>query len=284
MNQVVYLQISWEMSPCFHANVICCTGLIKFKQYILVSVLFEMLTTLKNHQHVLISAFLFWEFVYLSSGWISYYISAQYRQLNKRNQRSWKSHCVSFLHAVIICILALPVQFSSNLKEDRLFGYDPYAGNVYAIACGYFLWDTLICLYDFHGVPFALHGVACFFVFIFSFTPFLNYYGASFLLFELSTPFLNIHWFCDKLKLTGSRIHVTNGYILLWTFFLSRIVFGFYSSYFFWGIYFILTLGLLSHFDYSGYDQRIRADPVSFEAYLWIFKYFPLSLEYILVS
>jgi hypothetical protein len=49
-------------------------------------------------------------------------------------------------------------------------------------------------------------------------------------LYELSTPFLNIHWFCDKLGMTGSNLQLYNGIALLVTFFGCRIVWGTYSS------------------------------------------------------
>lgn len=49
-------------------------------------------------------------------------------------------------------------------------------------------------------------------------------------MYELSTPFLNIHWFCDKLGLTGSKLQLYNGFALLFTFFFCRIVWGTYQS------------------------------------------------------
>jgi hypothetical protein len=52
-----------------------------------------------------------------------------------------------------------------------------------------------------------------------------------FLLYELSSPFLNIHWFCDKLNLTGSVYQAINGAFLTTTFFCCRILWGNYSSY-----------------------------------------------------
>ena len=52
----------------------------------------------------------------------------------------------------------------------------------------------------------------------------------SFVLYELSTPFLNIHWFCDKLGLTGSRLQLYNGIVLILMFFGCRNVWGTYSS------------------------------------------------------
>lgn len=51
-----------------------------------------------------------------------------------------------------------------------------------------------------------------------------------FILYELSSPFLNVHWFCDKLNLTGSSLQWYNGMILLFTFFACRLVWGTYQS------------------------------------------------------
>ncbi|KAJ3089171.1 hypothetical protein HK102_007025, partial [Quaeritorhiza haematococci] len=45
------------------------------------------------------------------------------------------------------------------------------------------------------------------------------------------TPFLNIHWFCDKTGHSGSRLQIINGFCLMVVFFCARIVFGLYSSY-----------------------------------------------------
>ena len=46
----------------------------------------------------------------------------------------------------------------------------------------------------------------------------------------MSTPSLNIHWFFDKLNMTGSRIQLYNGIVLLATFFGGRVVWGNYQS------------------------------------------------------
>ena len=51
-----------------------------------------------------------------------------------------------------------------------------------------------------------------------------------FLLYELSSPFLNIHWFCDKLQLTGSIYQAINGAFLVGSFFGARLCWGIYSS------------------------------------------------------
>lgn len=60
--------------------------------------------------------------------------------------------------------------------------------------------------------------------------PFVNFYAPTFILYELSSPFLNIHWFLDKLSLTGSNIQLVNGIFLLSSFFGCRLIWGSYSS------------------------------------------------------
>lgn len=51
------------------------------------------------------------------------------------------------------------------------------------------------------------------------------------MLYELSTPFLNFHWFFDKLGMTGSKAQLYNGFVLISVFFSARLVWGAYSSF-----------------------------------------------------
>jgi hypothetical protein len=60
--------------------------------------------------------------------------------------------------------------------------------------------------------------------------PFANYYASSFILYELSSPFLNIHWFCDKMDMTGGLVQMVNGVCLLATFFGARLAYGTYMT------------------------------------------------------
>ncbi|KAI1316741.1 hypothetical protein EDD11_009557 [Mortierella claussenii] len=158
---------------------------------------------------------------------------ATYPKLQGAKKLNWDVHVVSSFHAITIVLLSAPLLWNETLLRNKIFGYDFYAGQVYAIACGYFLWDTLhsIRYMKEFGIGFVFHGFCSFSVFILSFRPFLQYYGSVFLMFELSTPFLNIHWFMDKLGMTGSIYQLINGIILLTVFFCARIVFGLYMSY-----------------------------------------------------
>ncbi|KAI8054304.1 TLC domain-containing protein [Syncephalis plumigaleata] len=188
------------------------------------------LPKLTDHWHILMASFIGWHLVAYASTRLSPILAPKsYPQLPLIKRINWDIHVVSMVHCVSVLYLAF--------QADKLFGYDTYAGNVYAYTCGYFLWDGLTSLrYVRHfGVSFLLHGVVCFSVYIFSFRPFLNYFGAVFLMFELSTPFLNIHWFMDKTGMTGTVWQAINGAILLMAFFVARIIFGIWSSFEFFG-------------------------------------------------
>lgn len=58
----------------------------------------------------------------------------------------------------------------------------------------------------------------------------MNSYSPNFILYELSSPFLNFHWFFDKLNMTGSRAQWYNGMMLLSVFFGCRLVWGTWQS------------------------------------------------------
>lgn len=60
--------------------------------------------------------------------------------------------------------------------------------------------------------------------------PFANYYGVAFVLYAISTPFLNLHWYFDKCNMTGGKAQLVNGVALLVTFFGTRLVWGTYQS------------------------------------------------------
>jgi len=116
--------------------------------------------------------------------------------------------------------------------RGRVWGYTGAGGMIQGFAAGYFLWD--LCVSTLHvgifGWGMLAHAIAALVVFSLGFRPFVNFYAPTFILYELSSPFLNVHWFCDKLHLTGSRIQLYNGILLLFTFFGCRLVWGTYQS------------------------------------------------------
>ena len=55
--------------------------------------------------------------------------------------------------------------------------------------------------------------------------------GLGFVVWEASTPFLNIHWFLDKLGLTGSVFQLVNAVFLLTLYVGVRLIWGVSNSF-----------------------------------------------------
>ncbi|KAI8073039.1 TLC domain-containing protein [Gongronella butleri] len=148
------------------------------------------------------------------------------------NAPNWHVHVVSTIHCIVVVLGSFYILSDGVLANDRVFGYSYWCANIYSISCGYFLWDTFVALHyvKYQGISMVCHGLASFAVFIFSYKPFVNYYGAIFLMYELSTIFLNFNWFMDKLGWTGSKIQLINGIVLIACFFGARVVFGIYMT------------------------------------------------------
>ncbi|KAG8787223.1 hypothetical protein FRC15_009720 [Serendipita sp. 397] len=148
-----------------------------------------------------------------------------------RSLKGWHTRSVAFSHAVLVIPLAIQCLNLPGVDgtRGRAFGWDEKVGFVHGIACG-FLWDTVDSIIHFEDIGFILHGIACLTVFLFGYRPFLAYYGPRFLLWELSTPFLNLNWFFDRTRVKGTTIHLLNGVALLISFFSARLVYGTYMA------------------------------------------------------
>ncbi|KAI4294249.1 hypothetical protein K525DRAFT_244259 [Schizophyllum commune Loenen D] len=150
-----------------------------------------------------------------------------YRGLRgRRGRNAWNIHVVSMVHALIVVPLAMRCLYSPSLAANRIHGWDYDAAIAHSVAVGYFLWDTADAIINFVDLGFVAHGMACLLVYGLSYRPFVLYYGVRCLLWEISTIFLNIHWFLDKLGKTGSTAQKINGALLLASFFGVRIVYG----------------------------------------------------------
>ncbi|KDR73589.1 hypothetical protein GALMADRAFT_251329 [Galerina marginata CBS 339.88] len=155
-----------------------------------------------------------------------------YAGKNRAARNNWSIHVVSQVHVLVVVPYALYsiLHESPERGDDKAFGWDPKVGYVHAIACGYFLWDTLDAIFNFIDPGFVAHGVVCFAIYTMSYKPFVAYFGTRCLLWETSTFFLNNHWFLDKTGRTGTRTQLVNGFFLLGSFFFVRIVYGGYIS------------------------------------------------------
>ncbi|KAF6806007.1 TLC domain-containing protein C17A2.02c [Colletotrichum musicola] len=197
------------------------------------------LTSLPFHVHEVLAASVLYSVIYYPiSPMISRLIvGRKYLDLPRRRRINWDAHVVSLVQSTLINALAVWAMFVDTERNEmdwqaRIWGYTGAAGMIQALAAGYFLWDLVVtsCNMDVFGIGTLAHAISALFVYSLGFRPFLNYYGCTFILWELSTPFLNIHWFFDKLGMTGSRAQLYNGLLLLFTFFSCRLIYGTYQS------------------------------------------------------
>ncbi|KAJ4295180.1 hypothetical protein N0V90_007190 [Kalmusia sp. IMI 367209] len=211
------------------------------------------LNTLPLHIHEVLFALTLYHTtnVYISPLFSRFFFPRIYNSLNARTKLNWDVHIVSFVQSVLICVLALWVMWKDEERGEmnwmgKVHGYTGAGGLIQAFAGGYFLWDLFITVQhlSIFGPGMLAHAVSALFVFSLGFRPFVNFYGPTFILYELSSPFLNIHWFCDKLNMTGSKVQLYNGIFLLCTFFGCRLVWGSYQSIrVFYDVYRALTAG-----------------------------------------
>ncbi|KZF25262.1 DUF887-domain-containing protein [Xylona heveae TC161] len=197
------------------------------------------LPTLPLHVHEVLFAFVLYHVVNTR---ISPYVSARlfpqiYPNLPPKTRVNWDVHVVSLVQSSFINFMALWVMWNDEERynmslTERIFGYTGACGMIQGFAAGYFLWDLMVSLQHVRmfGLGMLAHAICALVVFSFGFRPFVNYYGPTFILYELSSPFLNFHWFFDKLNMTGSRPQLYNGILLLASFFCCRIIWGTYQS------------------------------------------------------
>jgi hypothetical protein len=195
--------------------------------------------TLTEHIHEVLLAFAFYQFIHsVLAPWLSPRLFPKhYPNFNRRTKVNWDVHVVSLVQSVLINAAALWVMFADQERQsmsagERVFGYTGACGLIQALAVGYFLYDLIVSIVyvRIFGIGLLFHAISALWVFSLGFRPFLNFYAPVFILYELSSPFLNIHWFLDKVKMTGSRAQWYNGMMLLFVFFSCRLVWGTWQS------------------------------------------------------
>jgi hypothetical protein len=187
------------------------------------------------HFHEVLLSLASYNLIFLLSQLILPRVWKTYTAMSPRTQLNFCIHVVSMVQCIVIMVLSYPLFDDQTLSKDRVGGYTPYCGFVCAMALGYFIWDSYICLRHIRlfGPGFVLHGLGSFFVFLQSMRPYVMYYTPIFLLFEASTPFVNIHWFATHLPegTVPQWVQAINAVFLLITFFAARLVWGIYQAY-----------------------------------------------------
>jgi TLC domain len=130
----------------------------------------------------------------------------------------------------------MPLIFDETLKADPVWATTEAATTAMAFSAGYFVWDVIFSTlnYDVFGWQFLCHGILCLTMYTTGTTPFCQWYGCLFLMFELSTPFVNLHFAFEKAQFDNKCVVNLNKALLFVLFTSVRVIMGPIMSYYFW--------------------------------------------------
>lgn len=152
----------------------------------------------------------------------------------------WDVHVVAFIHAIISGFGSLYCYLMTALKHpdflslalEPFFATTAFTCRLLEFSIGYFAYDFIISSMNFslYGKSFWIHAfLSLFGAIVLYLSQAGHYYGMVFLMFELSTPFMNLRWFLANLNMKSSLFYTANGLLFMASFFLIRIVFGLYQ-------------------------------------------------------
>lgn len=191
---------------------------------------------LLRHSHEVLVSFLMYQFVLypVVAPAVNRMIFGQhYTRAAPRTRANFDIHTVSTVQAVLCVGMIWPLlRLPAALP---VFGfYDEYASLVAATMVGYFVWDVYLCTryLAVFGPGFLGHALGSLAVLLSALTPAFQPWLGKFLIFEASTPLVNVNWFITQLARGSTSavvprwLPVVNGLLLLVTFFCVRIVWG----------------------------------------------------------
>eukprot|EP00164_Ancoracysta_twista_P004643 GFYU01006271.1.p1 GENE.GFYU01006271.1~~GFYU01006271.1.p1 ORF type:complete len:293 (+),score=48.11 GFYU01006271.1:115-879(+) len=170
-------------------------------------------------------SFVFWWVMYWLSPIINPMFFSTYNKLDRSGRVGWDIRFVSTIHVLAIIPMSYNCTLQQELIDDKLRGTSDLYWTTASISCGYFLWDILICLSTWkeNGGGLFAHAVSCTVVYGITLIPTFPYYGAVFLFFEASTPFLNLRWWLLTSGMKNTKLYIYNGLILIAVFFWARL-------------------------------------------------------------
>lgn len=148
----------------------------------------------------------------------------------------WGHMLTSTFHCLITIWWSTYLWYSKTLAttlESRVHGYLPIYGNLMAFTIGYFLFDFSLCVYHvrMYGYGFIIHAILGIVSMSLSLRPCMMYPASRFLIFELSTLFVNSHWIIEKLGYGGTKLILVNDIIGFLIYVVVRLIFGPYLTY-----------------------------------------------------
>lgn len=154
---------------------------------------------------------------------------------NPKVKLNYDIRVVGIVQAIMSVFFCIPIFCHPMFSENPVRGSYPFAAFVSAFTVGYFIWDLLYCCiyhYEMFGFEFLFHAFGALIVFGATFLPFCQPYLSAFLIFELSTPFVQFHWMFTRCPqgMWSDKVILINGVCLIVVFFFVRLVWGVYAT------------------------------------------------------
>lgn len=195
-----------------------------------------------KHWHEIAVSFVFYCLVQLLSKPVfTVIMGSKYTKLSRGTKVNFDVHVTSMVQCFISIALLIPHLNNPHLANrhadpvNSLLGKTDFGGLACALTVGYFIWDIYVCVryFSLFGVGFLFHGIAAMYAFLSGLFPYGQPWAGAFLAFEFSTPFVNLNWFASKLPAGtfSDKFVIINGLLLMATFFIVRILWGFYAVY-----------------------------------------------------
>jgi hypothetical protein len=183
------------------------------------------------HLPVIGSALALWSAVFFLTPFATRLVGAGkvYDALPRSRQVEWCAQVMSMAHA-LFAIHGSIMSLSSFPASFNPLNHNTSVALFYlSISTGYFLFDLALSLryFNIFGVGFLIHALLCTMGYVFAVLyNFMPWSAAGFLLFELSTPFVNLRGFLLSAGMKDHQLYTLNAIATLLSFITARIIFG----------------------------------------------------------
>lgn len=205
----------------------------------------DFLSILREQTYLVLGS---WAFYTCTSGLVRHFsprlfpsiyahVGKQGKSAVHRLHITWSHHVVSQLNALVLCAFSLYLMARDCSEEfleakDRLWKGDSLTAGLSAISLGYFLWDAKVCVHYWalYGPSFMIHALMAIVATVATIGQFGQYYAPKIMIYEVTTLFMNAHWFMEKFPgWSGSRLQLANDILVVVLYGLVRVVYGTYN-------------------------------------------------------
>ncbi|KAL3507765.1 hypothetical protein ACH5RR_033147 [Cinchona calisaya] len=185
--------------------------------------------------------------VYDLSQVISALYFKSYSRLSKSQKIEWNNRAISTFHAIFITTMSLFFVFWSDLYSDDRFAtaitlrHSVLSTFALGVSLGYFLTDLGMILWFYPslgGLEFVVHHLLSMVSLIYAtLTGEGHIYTYMVLIYEATTPAVNLRWYLDTAGMKKSRPYLINGIVMFFSWLVAKILLFMYLFYHIWAHY-----------------------------------------------